>query len=500
MNKSLWIASQKNKERESLKGNIEADICIIGGGLTGISTAYYLCKAGKRVIVLEKNTVGSHTTGNTTGKITSQHDLFYDYLSNSISKDYAKKYLEANEQAIKNIEEIIKEEKIECDFEKQDAYVFTQDEKNVDNIKKEERALNLIGYDAEYKNKIDLPINNVCGAIKFKNQAQFNSYKYIQALAKVVEENNGLVFENSKVVDLKREDEIYKVLTEEGCVDCKYVVIASHYPIINFPGFYFMKMYQETSYLIAVETENELFDGMYISCDNPSITLRTALYNNKRVVVIGGMSHKTGKGENIEYNYSKIEKIAKDIYPDCKVLFRWNAEDCISLDKIPYIGEFSKLMPNVYVGTGYKKWGITTSNIAANIISDKILGKENEYEKIFDSTRLKPVKNHKELGNMIKEVGESLILNRLKSTSKELSDLEVNQGKIVEIDGKKVGAYKDEKEEIYIVHPYCTHLGCELKWNNLDKTWDCPCHGSRFNYDGKNLYDPAIKDLEYKKL
>lgn len=257
-----------------------------------------------------------------------------------------------------------------------------------------------------------------------------------------------------------------------------------------------MKMYQETSYLIAVETNKELFQGMYINSEEPSISLRTALYNGKRILIVGGMKHKTGAKIDLSNAYKNLEKVAKDLYSDIKVLYKWNTEDCISLDKIPYIGEFSNLMPNIFVGTGYKKWGMTTSNVAANIITDKILGKDNKYEEVFNSKRLKPIKNYEELTNMVKEVGNSLVINRLRKNDEYLSNVKKDEGKIIEIDNEKVGVYKDKEGNIYAIKPYCTHLGCELSWNNLDKTWDCPCHGSRFNYEGKNLYDPAIKNLE----
>lgn len=442
--------------------------------------------------------------------------MFYDYLINSLGKDSAKQYLYANEQAIKNIEKIIQEEKIDCDFERQDNYVFTQNKDEVKKIKKEVEAVNSLGFDTKYLEKINLPINikedankkqknkeqeiniskPVLAAIKFPNQAQFNSYKYILGLASKIEENNGKIYENSKVINLKKDEDSYIVETEGAKVKAKYVIIASHYPIINFPGFYFMKMYQETSYLIAVETNQELFDGMYINSEDPTISFRTALYNGKRVLIVGGMSHKTGAKIDLSKAYKNLENVAKELYPDCKVLFKWNTEDCIPLDKIPYIGEFSNLMPNVYVGTGYKKWGMTSSNVAANIITDKILGRENKYEEVFNSKRLKPLKNYEELTNMVKEVGYSLIINRLKKTDERLGNLKNDEGSIIEVDNQKVGVYKDNKGNIHAIKPYCTHLGCELSWNNLDKTWDCPCHGSRFNYEGKNLYEPALKDLE----
>lgn len=502
MDNSLWISTDKQKKREKLKSRIETEICIIGGGLTGITTGYYLSKNNKKVVVLEKNTIGSHTSGNTTGKITSQHGLFYNYLEESIGKEFARDYYNANQEAIKNIKEIIDNENIKCDFEQQDAYVITQDEKDLTKIKDEVRTVNLIEGEAEYIKKFDNQISKLepLGGIRFPNQAQFNSYKYINALANIIEENDGKIYEDSKVFSVDKENDGYCIKTEDGEVYSKYVVIASHYPIINFPGFYFMKMYQETSYLIAVETNEELFDGMFITNSDPIISLRTAIYNGKRIVIIGGQKHKTGEERILKYSYNELEKIAKKIFPDAKVLFRWNAEDCITLDKIPYIGEFSKMMPNVYVGTGYKKWGITTSNIAGKIISDKILGIDNKYEEIFDSRRIKPIKNYKELTNMVKEVGESLVLKRIKKSHKDLKDLNNDEGKIIEIEGEKLGVYKTKEGEIYAIRPYCSHLGCQLTFNDLDKTWDCPCHGSKFNYKGENLYDPGIKNLDFTKI
>lgn len=497
MDKSLWIETciNERKEHEQLKKNMETEVCIIGGGLTGLTTAYYLTKHGKEVVILEKDKVCNHTSGNTTAKITSQHELFYKYLIDSLGKESARQYLYANEEAIKNIEKIVNSENIECDFEKQDAYVFTQKEEKLQEIKQEIDALEQLGFDAEFVDKIELPIE-ILGAIKFKNQAQFNPCKYGLGLENCILKKNGKIYENTKVIDVKKQEDEYVVITEGAKVTAKYVVIASHYPTINIPGYYFMKMYQETSYLIGAEIDGKLFNGMYINAEEPTLSFRLAKNNDKQVLLVGGMKHKTGAKIDLNNSYKYLEDIAKDMYEDCEVKYRWNTEDCISLDKIPYIGEFSQLMPNVYVGTGYKKWGMTSSNIAGEIISNKIMGIENKYDQVFTSTRLKPLKNYKELGNMLKEVSYSLVINKLKEPNEELDNVKNEEGKIIEIDGKKVGVYKDENGKIFAVKPICTHLGCELSWNNLDKTWDCPCHGSRFTYKGKSIYDPAIKDLE----
>lgn len=434
--------------------------------------------------------------GNSTAKITSQHGLFYNYLAESQGKEKAKQYLEANEEAVRNIERIIKQEQIECEFKKQDAYVFTNQETELPKIKKEVKIVQSLGFPAEFVTEIELPLA-ILGAIKFPNQAQFNPCKYSNGLVKAMLEKNVRIFENTKVVDLKNKNELYEVITENGSsVTAKYVVLSSHYPIINTPGYYFLKMYQSSSYVVAVETQKTLFQGMYINSEKPTFSFRTAGDEQSNLLLVAGMDHKTGEKKDLSNNYNELLKMAKQIDPACKLKYQWCTQDCISLDKIPYIGRFSSLMPNVYIGTGYKKWGITNSNVAANIIVDKILEKENPYEDVFTSTRLEAIKNHQEVGNLLKEVAKSLVIEKLKIPDETLKEITNGDGKIVELNGKKVGIYKDETGQLFAVKPVCSHLGCELSWNNSEKTWDCPCHGSRFSYMGKSIYDPSINNLE----
>ena len=495
---SFWIDTYPNilDSSKVLDKNIKTDVCIVGGGITGISIAYNLCRHGFKVAVLEKDKVAMKASGRTTAKITSQHDLFYKYLSDTFSKNFAKDYFFANQDAITNIKNIIDENKIDCDFEYQDSYVFTTSEDDIQKIKEETDVVKSFGYNAEFLDSIPLNISNVLGAIKFPNQAQFNPRKYIQGLCNFILNNKGEVFENSKVYEIKRKGDFYVSFTEKNTVTSKYVVIASHYPIKNFPGYYFLKMYSQTSNVIAIETNSQLCEGMYISSNSPTISYRSVPYNNKRIALIGGFGHKTGAKIDLSKSYSFLENEAKKLYPDAKVLYRWNTEDCISLDKIPYIGDFSNLLPNIYVATGFKKWGMTTSNVASNIITDKILGKENKYEYVFRATRFNPIKNKTEFGNILKETTHSLILNKFDLPAATINDINNDEGKIVTINKTKIGVYKDKDGNVFKIKPVCSHLGCELSWNNLDKTWDCPCHGSRFDYKGNSIYSPSIKNLE----
>ena len=492
---SYWEEERKNySEYESIKNNAKASVCVIGGGLTGLTTAYYLSKYTD-VILLEKDRICSHTSGANTGKVTSQHGVFYKYLIDSQGREVAKKYLEANQNAIENIEKIIKDEKIDCDFKRENSYVFTTKETEVDVLKKEQKAVDKLEKDlCKFTTKTDLPME-IAGAIEFKEQAKIHPVKYGYGLAKSITKNNGIIFENSQVTDIKKSNGKYEVYVNKTMVLADNVVIATRYPFVKIPGYYFLKMYQSTSYAIVADAKKELFEGMYINYEVPNMSFRVIEENDKKLLLAVGYDYKTGT-EELKNGYSRLETAVRKMYPDAGILYKWSAEDCISLDKIPYIGDFSVTMPNVYVATGFNKWGITSSNIAANILSCKILGKENEYEKLFNSRRVEPIKNRVEVGNMLKEANKSIFMSRFKIPKGELEDIKIGEGKIIEIDNKKVGVYKANTGEIYKVKPFCTHLGCELYFNNIDETWECPCHGSKFSYDGKSIEVPGNKNLE----
>lgn len=494
--KSLWLNKNIIDNFPELKENLEAEICIIGGGIFGISTAHYLCKYGYKVVLIEKDKLASKVTGHTTAKITSQHGLIYHYLLNQYGKDFAKRYYDANQKAIENIEKIISTNNIECDFKKQTSSIYTTNKSEIQKIEEEFRALNELDIKAKKNEESPLPFK-IISSIEFENQAQFNPIKYIKGLVKTIKENSGLIFENTTCYDIKKEKNSYICYTKNNKIKTKYVIIATQYPFVNFPGIYFAKMYQSSSYVIGLDTKTDLFNGMYINIQSPIYSFRTAFDEGKEILLIGGLDHKTG--ENIDYknSYGLLEEKAKIWYPSCEIKYRWSTRDCITLDKIPYIGEFSNMLPNIYVGTGFNKWGMTSSNIAARIITDKITKKENEYEYIFKATRINPIVNKDEVKNMISQTTKSLVMERIKEDSKEnIDDIKEETGKIIEIRGEKVGVYKDINGKIFAVKPVCTHLGCILNWNDADKTWDCPCHGSRFDYKGRNINNPAIKDLE----
>jgi FAD dependent oxidoreductase len=553
---SFWLDSIENKNKfNKLEKDISTDVCIVGAGIFGLTCGYYLTKQGYNVVLLEKEKdIASKTTGHTTAKITSQHNLIYKYLIDSLGESMAKKYLYANQDAIENIYQIINDENIDCDFVRQDSYVYTNNLDELEKIKLENKAVNSLGFKSEFVTSTPLPFN-VLGALRFPNQAEFNPIKYAYGLAKCITSNGssaidglvnagsvgsvsvgdgivenspggaslnlakgtGEIYTDTLVQNIKKENDEFITSCKDYVVRSKYVILASHYPFIDRLGYYFLKMYQSTSYVIAVDIGNKTFDGMYINSKQPTFSYRFANFSGscgKRLLLVGGADHKTGSKIDLSNAYSILEYEVRKYYPDCKVLYKWNTEDCITLDKIPYIGEFSHFMPNMYIGTGFNKWGMTSSNVAGNIIVDKILGRENEYENVFKATRLHPIKNNVELGNMIKETTNSFVINKFKVPDADLDVIEDNSvmsgskkagnfeeikndsGHVLKYNGQTIGIYKDNDGKIFAVNPICTHLGCLLSWNNLDKTWDCPCHGSRFDYKRHQLYNPAIRDLD----
>ncbi len=494
---SIWIDTVPEilAKHQNLDTDISCDVAIIGGGLTGLTCAYYLSKKGLKVAVLEKDSLMSKTSGNTTAKITAQHGLFYKYLIDSFGVETAKDYLTCNLNAITNIKKIIDDEHIDCDFEYQNSYVFTKSNSYIQDIKDEVKATHMLGIDSKLLTKIPLPISNVLCAIEFPNQAQFNPRKYAIGLCNSILNNHGSIFENSKVTNIEKIKDSYSTSVGEHIVQSNYVILATRYPFINAPGFYFLKMYQTLSYCASFELSGNIFPGMYINAENPTLSARIAKYNDKDVLLLSGCSHKVGKPSGVSDPYSTLTTFAHSIDSDSKLISKWVTEDSVSLDKLPYIGKFSTFMPNMYIASGFKKWGMTLSNVASNIIVDQILGNDNEYANIFDSTRLHPIQNKEEMGNMIKEATSSIVIKKFNLPNATIQSLANNEGKIIEFEGTKVGVYKDKCGNIYKIKPICPHLGCELSWNPVNKTWDCPCHGSRFDYTGKLLYGPSLHDL-----
>lgn len=475
--KSVWSESCKFRKRDALNKDIKTDVLVIGAGIAGVLTAYMLKQKGREVVVIDAAEIASGNTKNTTAKITSQHDLIYSKLIAEFGEEKARQYAKANELAIKKYKEIIEDKRIECDFEEKPAYVYSLNE--IDVLKEEVEAAKNLGIDAEFVDEANLPFK-INGAVKFNNQAQFNPLKFLKGIS-----NELIIYENTRALEIKEN----LVVTSGGNITANNIVVATHYPIMNALGYYFMKMHQERSYVLALENTSEI-DGMYIDINKEGYSFRT--YNN--LLLLGGISHRTGENEE-GGSYDKLRKVAKELYTKAKEKYYWSAQDCMTIDGIPYIGRYSSETPNIYVATGFNKWGMTSSMVSAMIISDMILEKENDFSEIFSPRRFDLSLSINNIANDLIETAKNFIAQKVYIPSSEIEHIKNGHGGIIEYNGEKVGVYKNKEGKEFFVSTKCTHLGCQLSWNADELTWDCPCHGSRFDYKGRLIGSPATKDL-----
>ncbi|WP_312643464.1 FAD-dependent oxidoreductase [Hydrogenoanaerobacterium sp.] len=476
--KSVWSESCSLPKREPLAGDLRADAVVIGAGMAGILTAFFLQQQGITTIVLEANEIASGVTKNTTAKITAQHNLIYDTLITDFGEEQAQQYAQANLLAVQQYQKLVEIRGISCHFEQRPAYVYSLD--NAERIQKEVDAANRLGIKAGFTTHTALPFG-VQGAVKFPDQAQFNPLEFINDIARDL-----TIYEHTMVREVK--DNV--VITDHGKVTAKNIAVATHYPFINAPGYYFMRMHQQRSYVVALENAPQL-DGMYIDADEQGYSFR----NYGDLLLLGGAGHRTGKNQT-GGSYKQLQAAAKDFYPQSQVRYQWSAQDCMTLDGVPYIGNYSASTPNLYVATGFNKWGMTSSMVAAMLLSDQIAGKENPNAEVFSPQRFKV---NASVGNLMKDGAQSvagLTAQLLHVPATELEQLENGHGGVVDYDGEKVGVYKNESGETFLVSTRCPHLGCQLEWNPDELTWDCPCHGSRFDYKGKLIGNPALRDLQ----
>ncbi|MBE7029156.1 MAG: FAD-dependent oxidoreductase [Ruminococcaceae bacterium] len=432
MRESIWKDDLKLSNEKELLCDITTDVLIIGGGICGILCAYFLKEKGIDYILTEGERIATKTTLNTTAKITSQHGLIYTDILKKYGKESALKYLKVNEEAILKYKEICKN--TDCDFEEKYSSVYTLG--NIKKLEEELNTLNSLGFDAYFTKETELPFK-VKGAINFKGQAQFNPAKFISQISK-----NLNIYENTYIKKISGN----YAYTKNHKIKAKVIIVATHFPFINTHGMYFLKLYQERSYVSAFKTSTRL-EGMYVDENDLGLSFRSY----KDLILIGGNNHRTGK-ENSKWD--KINSFKDKYYPDLELKFMWANQDCISLDNIPYIGLYSNNTPNLYVATGFNKWGMTSSMVSAMILTDMILGKKNEYQDVFSPQR--------------KMYKPKLLVNGLESTINLISPATKR----------------------------CSHLGCALKWNKKEHTWDCPCHGSRFDKDGKVINNPAKKNID----
>ncbi|HHX74208.1 MAG TPA: FAD-dependent oxidoreductase, partial [Firmicutes bacterium] len=488
-----WLDFAPPGAYPSLEDNISVDVAVVGGGIAGITCALLLKEAGFNVAVLEADRIGRGATGHTTAKITSQHDIIYTKIRQALGKSLARQYAEANETALTKIAELIEEKRLDCDFSWQNAYLFTQRDDYVPKIEAEAALASELGIKASVVENPGLPFP-VKAALCYEGQAQFHPLKYLFSLAEAIPGGGSHIFEQARVIKLEQDGK-YRLHTAGGRqVTAAKVVLATQYPCYNKAGLYFSRIYVERSYVVAVRTKEPYPGGMYISAEVPGRSLRAAPAGGEELVLVGGEHHKTGQGPDTTTHYRNLVAFARKIFPEPDIRYRWSTQDCTTVDRIPYVGRFLPETPDLYLITGFAKWGMTNSMAAALLIRDLLVKGESPWQDVYDPARKTVTAAAKTFMVENLNVAKEFITGKLASAP-SVEDVRPSEGKNVMYHGQKAGAYRDEEGKLYLVDTTCTHLGCELTWNAAERTWDCPCHGSRFSYTGDIVTGPAVEPL-----
>lgn len=494
---SMWSHTSSRPSFPTLNEDIQCDVAVIGGGITGIMTAYVLLEAGRKVAIIDAGQILQSTTSFTTAKITSQHGLIYSKLLSHFGKEAARLYYEANEEAIRFIAETIQKHHIECQFQREDAYLYADSEEQLEQLKQEWEAYRQLDLPGEWVEDLPIQVESK-GAIVLRDQARFHPLQYLTALTSSIVEKGGRFYEHTTLEDYAEEldDGNLALKTADGHkITCQYAVSAAHFPFFDGGGLYFTRLHAERSYAIAIKPTKPYPGGMYINCGEPKRSVRSAMLDGSEVLIVGGESHRTGKNDCTIERYERLEQFARDTYGIEQIPYRWSTQDLITIDEVPYIGQVTSRHPKIYVATGFAKWGMTTSAVSAALITDLITGKENRYTELFTPSRFKINPSLKNITVQNAEVAKELISGKIEAVHLKVEDLRTDQGSVVKYRGKRAGAYKDSTGVVHLVDTTCSHMGCELNWNEAERSWDCPCHGSRFNYQGAVIEGPATEDL-----
>ncbi|MFZ5974951.1 MAG: FAD-dependent oxidoreductase [Bacillota bacterium] len=499
-NASYWTTSSgPSPDFPPLQGDHRCEVAIVGGGLTGITLAMLLTQQGIDTAVLEADTIGSGTTGRTTAKVTVQHGLKYHKLIDSVGTENARLYAAANQMGFEQIAQFVGTLHIDCDFTRTMAHVYAEENEQVKEIEKEMRAMDMLNMEASFIDETSLPFP-VEAAIAMDNQAYFHPLKYLYSLVKHLRDNTGCaIYEHSKVTLVERGNKV-ALHTGSGTMRADTVVLATNYPVMDMPGFYFTRLHQERSYILCADAPDLDIGGMYINAGKPVHSFRTHFDGNGNLLLVGGYGHKTGQQNGLN-SYQKLSNFLKRKF-DGKhsgLVTQWSAQDTMTLDDIPYTGTLSKETPNIYIATGYDKWGMTNSAASALMIANEITGNDHPIRncaRLFSPHRFTPGASAKSFLVQSLDIIKEFTIGNLSIPFGNLNDVPRGEGKIMGVDSSATAVYRNEKDEVFVYNAHCTHMKCPLTYNAQEKSFDCPCHGSRFGMDGEVLEGPASKPLE----
>jgi glycine/D-amino acid oxidase-like deaminating enzyme/nitrite reductase/ring-hydroxylating ferredoxin subunit len=495
--KSIWRSFSAGSDFPSQEQSLSVDVAVIGGGITGITTAQLLKESGYKVAVIEALKVGGGSTGHSTGNLYIAVEEGFDRIQSKYDTETLETVVEARGSAMALIENNINRYSIDCDYKKQPWYLFSSNDESEERIGKVLQAARDAGINAEEVDKGELPFK-VQRGVKIKNQAQFNPLRYVQQLAKHIASDNCIILENTRVVTIDEEDEdCIRLETDRGNVHAKYVVHATHTPKGNLFDFHsVLGTYREYGIAVKLASGNYpqgIFWGYYN--ENERFSIRSYTHEGSNFLLAVGQPHRVGQQEDNEENIKNLEKFLAERFDVDEVTNRWGGQNYKPADLLPYIGRKSK-GSNIFIATGFSTDGLVWGVVSAMLINDLVNGNETKYTKLFDASRHNVLKA---AGNFVKEnisnAGE-ILRDYIFISDTKAGDIPIGEGKVIEVEGKKVAVFHDDSGNVKACSAICTHMGCVVHWNKAEKTWDCPCHASRFDTDGCIIEGPALKPLE----
>jgi glycine/D-amino acid oxidase-like deaminating enzyme/nitrite reductase/ring-hydroxylating ferredoxin subunit len=487
---SLWLDTVTRRDFPPLERDVEVDVAVLGAGITGVTVALLLKQAGATVALVEADRVGAGVTGYTTAKVSSLHGLTYQRLVSSFGDEGARVYGEANEAGLARIARFVSELQIDCEFERRPNYTYTESPEEGSRIEEEVAIAAKLGLPATYTAETDLPFP-VAAAVRFENQAQFHPVRYLLELASRIPGDGSHVFERTRAQDVD-DGKPCSVRTDRSTVRAARVVVATHMPFLD-RGLFFARVHPERSYVLAMRIEGKPPQGMYLSTERPAHSIRSHPIGEGQLLLIGGESHKTGQ-KDAAGRYRALERYARERFDVAGIDYRWATQDNMPVDGMPYVGRLWPFSDRILTATGFKKWGLANGTAAAIMLSDLGLGRPSPWIEVFDSTRIKPFASAREFLEENANVAARFFGDRLTGRLSG-SDPAPGEGKVKRLGLWQVAVYRDESGQLHSVLARCTHLGCIVRWNGAERTWDCPCHGSRFGHDGKVVHGPAVEPL-----
>ena len=490
---SYWLATTSRAGFGTLKEPAAADVVVVGAGVTGLTCAFLLAKAGRDVTVLEAGRVAAGVSGFTTAKLTAGHGLVYSYLERAFGQEAARTYAESQTDAVNLVRRVCEAEQIDCDLETQANFVHAESDDAFAKLERELAAAKRAGLIPTLETAAEVPVASR-GALRLEGQAQFHVRKYLLALASLVTANGGRIFESSRVVEISGSGP-YVVSTADGAVTANAVVCATHYPIVE-QGFFSTRIHPRRSYVVAARLNDPPLEGMYINTGTPTRSFRTTpLQDGGRLLIVGGDGHRVGQEEDTDARYARLEDFMRANFSVGDTLYRWSTQDNYTVDRLPYVGRIDNSR-EIFVATGFGGWGMTNGTVAARVISDLVQGAVSPWASLYELQRRSITASARRFLTENTNVAVQQMARPLRARSRSVDELALGDGAVVSVNGERVAVSRALDGSLSGVSAQCTHMGCIVAWNRAESTWDCPCHGSRFAPDGRVLHGPAIHELK----